>query len=388
MMGATTQGKRPFIIAHFDGHGVCVGAARARTLGLAPEDVYAKFPVTGPEQLASYIDTFFPTLVQRTVEIVDIPVDLKNPAQYIAAVNRLAMNTPTVLWDHHATDRQYVTQLLARAVLFANATDMAEALADEANRTLAYIGAVCDRDPTLLSRVGREEIETALLPLANRVDVLVRQDAEATVKRLVSEVDPIAFLRAAAVDYPPERLAHQAAILRRGINTVLVDLTPIAQQSQWSWKVLEQIALRTGADYVVAVASLYDRATNQYVPGVQVIKYWLSQRPSPRPTLAPVLGRQTIGHDDAFSIRALDASDARQLAELMFNHLETLTPKTATLIADERVAQAVRHDFNAILTMLTQILQRQTEMYEQYLELKRQQVELLRQSSARERRYD
>jgi hypothetical protein len=382
--------KPKFIIGHFDGHGVATTAARARSLGVPPERVYSKFPTTGPEQLPSYIDTYFPTLLQHDVEIIDIPVNIRNPKQYIDAVNRLAQNTNVTIFDHHKTDYPYVTQLLCRIVLFGSGVEMAEALSDERNRTLAYIGVVSDRDPSILSRVSRDEIERELLPLANRLDVLVRQDTEATVKALVSAVDPVEYIRSSNVQYPPETLARQANVVRRGLNTVLVDLTtiPAQQISAWSWKTMEQVAINTGADYVVAISESYDRQTNSYVPTVMVIKYWLSNRPSPRPQLQPVLGRTTIGHDDAFSIRALDPNDARSLAERLFNELELLSPRTTHLINEASIANAIRADFNTIMVKLAQILETQTKMYQEYLELKRQQVELLRQLQDRRARAD
>jgi len=385
-----TMFKPKYIISHFDSHGVATAAARARSISVPSERVYAKFPITGPEQLPNYIDTYFPTLTQHDVEIIDIPVNLRNPRQYIEAVNRLAANTPVTLYDHHKTDYQFATQILARMVIFGSGVEMAEVLSDERNRVLAYVGVVADRDPSILSRVSREEVEKELLPLANRLDVLVRQDAEATLKTLVTTTDPLEYIRNASVQYPPETLSRQVNVVRRGLNTVLVDLTtiPVQQISAWSWKTMEQVALMYGVDYVVAIAESFDRQTNQYVPTVLTIKYWLSQRPSPRPTLAPVLGRTTIGHDDAFSVRALDKNDAIQLANRMFEELELLTPKTVHLINETRVAEAVRADFVTILTRLTQILENQNKMYQEYLELKKQQVELLRQLQDRRARAD
>jgi hypothetical protein len=385
---ATTKPK--FIIGHFDSHGVSTAATRARSISVPSERVYAKFPITGPEQLPNYIDTYFPTLIQHDIEIIDIPVNLRNPKQYIDAINRLAANTPVTLYDHHKTDYQFATQILARIVIFGSGVEMAEVLSDERNRVLAYVGVVADRDPSILSRVSRDEVEKELLPLANRLDVLVRQDAEATLKTLVTTTDPLEYIRNASVQYPPETLSRQVNVVRRGLNTVLVDLTtiPVQQISAWSWKTMEQVALMYSVDYVVAIAESFDRQTNQYVPIVLTIKYWLSQRPSPRPTLAPVLGRTTIGHDDAFSVRALDKNDAIQLANRMFEELELLTPKTVHLINETRVAEAVRADFVTILTRLTQILENQNKMYQEYLELKKQQVELLRQLQDRRARAD
>jgi hypothetical protein len=100
------------------------------------------------------------------------------------------------------------------------------------------------------------------------------------------------------------------------------------------------------------------------------------------------MGRQTIGHDDAFSIRAMDLNDARQLADQLFNHLETLTPKVTHLVNDANVAEAVRADFNSIMQMLVRILEQQNKMYQEYLELKRQQVELLRRTTDTRTRAD
>jgi len=376
--------KPKFIISHFDGHGVATSASRARSLGVPSERVYSKYPITGPEQLPNYIDTYFPTLLQYDIEIIDIPVNLRDPRTFINAVNRLASNTSVAIFDHHKTDVQFVTQLLARFVIFSNAVEMAEVLSNEYNRTLAYIGVVSDRDSSILTRMSREEIERELLPLANRLDVLVRQDAEATLRNLVDSPNPIDYLRGVAVEYPPESLTRHVVVVRRGLNTVLIDLTqlPTQQISGWSWKVMEQIAMiYHNADYVVAVSLAFDRQTNQYVPVVQVIKYWLSSRPSPRPQLVPVLGRTTMGHDDAFSVRALDLNDARQLADRIFNELELLTPRTVHLVNESRVAEAIRADFSVIMQRLTQILELQNKMYQEYLELKRRQVQLLEQAT-------
>jgi hypothetical protein len=323
--------KPKYVIGHFDGHGVSTTAARARSLGIPAERVYSKFPVTGPEQLPDYIDEHFHVLAQHDVEIIDIPVNLKDPRAFIDAVNRLAASTPVALYDHHATSLQFAAQMLARVVVFGSGVEMAEALVDQENLMLAFIGVVSDRDSSILSRVSRDEVESELLPLANKLDVIVRLDAEKAVKDLASAADPIAYIRGVSAGYPPEVLARQVEVRRKGVNTVLVDMTrmPAQQVVGWGWKVMELVALQHGADYVVAVAVGFDRQANQYVPTVMVIKYWLSTRPSPRPVLAPVLGRVAIGHDNAFSVHATDADDARSLAERVYDELEHAPPRTA-----------------------------------------------------------
>ncbi|RLI86871.1 MAG: hypothetical protein DRP01_03255 [Archaeoglobales archaeon] len=376
--------KPRFILAHFDGHGVATAAARARSLDITYDRVFARYPVTSPEQLPNYIDSMFPTLTRYHVEIIDIPVNLKDPRTYIDAINRLARNTPVTIFDHHATDYQYANEILARYILFPNAIRMAEALVNQDELELALVGVVADRDREILTVRSREEVERELVPLAQRLDVLVRQDALETIKWLT--IDGIEYLRRTEAEYPPIVLAKQVTILRRGINTIMVDMTSgdLRQISMWSWKIMEQIALQYNIDYVVAVSMVYDRQTNQYVPATQVIKYWLSERPSPRPRIQPVLGRQTIGHDDAFSIRAIDLNDARQLAEQLFNELEAMTPRTVRLISESNVAEAVRYDYSAILEKLTRILENQEKLYREYLELKRRQVELLERTQRQE----
>jgi hypothetical protein len=392
----TSIQKPKYIITHFDGHGVATAAARARSLGVPSERVYSKYPITGPEQLPNYIDMYFPTLVQYDVEIIDIPVNLRDPRTFINTINRLASNTSVTMFDHHKTDYQFASQLSCRLIIFGSGVEMAEALTNQQNLQLVYIGVVADRDSSIVARISREEVERELLPLANRLDVLVRQDAEATLRNLVTAIDPIEYIRSSNAQYPPESLARQVQVIRRGLNTVLVDLTqlPPQQVSAWSWKVMEQVALQYNADYVVAVSQALDRQTNTVVLVVQVIRYWLSSRPSPRPQVSqPLYGRTTIGHDDAFSVRALDASDARALSQRIFEELELLTPRTVHLVNESRVAEALRHDFNVILQRLTQIAERieraisiQAEMYKEYLELKRRQVQLLEQAAQQQQR--
>ncbi len=382
--------RQKFIVGHFDGHGVATTVAYARTNNVPVDNIYVRFPDTGPEKIVDFIDTYFPTLVKYDVLFIDVPVNVKNPRAWIDAVNRLASNTNVVIYDHHETDTQYATQVVARMIIFPNATRMAIALSNDANRELAFIGVIADRDSSILSVMLRDEVER-LMPLANALDVLVRQDALQTTRNLVTASDPVQWLRtqASSVIYPPAQYAQSVEIARRGYNTLLVDMTKLPQNAGgWSWKIMEQVAYVHNVDYVVAINQVMDRQVNQTVPAVQVIRYWLSQRPSPRPQLQPIMGRQTIGHDDAFSVRALDANDARQLAEQIFNGLETLTPRVSHLIDDSNVAMAVRADFNAILQTLTRILEQQNRMYQEYLELKKQQVELLRRTTDTRTRAD
>ena len=286
-----TSGRWKYVMGHFDGHGVATTAAFCRTNNVLVDNVYVKFPDTGPERIVDYIDAFFPTLVKYDVVMIDIPVNLKNPGLWLNVINRLAMNTSVTIYDHHETDVQYATQLAARMVVFPNATRMAEVLSNDENRTLAYIGVVSDRDSSILSVMARDEVER-LMSLANALDVLVRQDALQTARNLITTVDPVQWLRAQAVSvaYPPAQLMSSVEILRRDYNTLLIDMTKLPQNAGgWSWKIMEFVAYINSVDYVVAVSQTVDRQTNQQIPIVQVIRYWLSNRPSPRPQLLSLI---------------------------------------------------------------------------------------------------
>jgi len=216
--------KPKYIIAHFDAHGVATAVARARSLSISADKVYAKYPTTGPEQLPNYIDTFFPTLVNHDVEIIDIPVNVRNPKQYIDTINRLAQNTSVTIFDHHKTDYQFATIITAKLVIFGSGVEMAEALSDERNASLAYIGVVADRDPSILSKFTRDVVNAELLPLANKLDMLVRQDADVALKNLITTPDPVEYLRTVSVQYPPEALAKQVGIIRRGLGISIIEL--------------------------------------------------------------------------------------------------------------------------------------------------------------------
>jgi hypothetical protein len=63
--------------------------------------------------------------------------------------------------------------ITARMIIFPNAVEMANALTSSENRELAYIGAVADRDQSILDVLSSEEVEK-IMPLANTADILVR----------------------------------------------------------------------------------------------------------------------------------------------------------------------------------------------------------------------
>ena len=375
--------KPTVIIGHFDAHGVLTTAARARTIK-AIHKVFSSYPHTGPEKLADFIDTYFPTLKENKVEIIDIPVNERDPSTYIEAVNRLSRNTDVTIYDHHKSDIKYATMITARMIIFPNAVEMANTLTNNENRELAYIGVVADRDQSILDVLSNEEVEK-IMPLANTADILVRDPnvgPQKLVDTLITDANPVELLRKLSAEkkYPPVEIANKITDVRKGYRTVLVDLTKLddstkAQLQAWIFKTMEAIAQKHRVDYVVAIAEAKDRQTNRVVPTVQVIRYWLSDAVAPK-KLVNTGGLTVIGHEDAFSIRALDIDNARMLATNIFNDLELASPRTTRLINEQVVAQAVESDFRTLINKISQIAEQQAQLQKEIKEVKTEQEEI------------
>lgn len=384
-----TSTSKALVIAHFDAHGVSTGAALAAALRAR---ILSRFPDTGPQKLAQYIAAL--DLYDTYVHIVDIPINVAAPREHIAALEDAAARARRlVMWDHHETDLRYIAEL-QRVELryFSTATDMALAIAqlheDPRYHELLYVGVVADRDSSILRVVDRETVEKRLLPMANTLDVLVRRDAQAVAEQLLaSATQP---LQSASVDYPPYRLAQQLQVLRRGASTLLlapVDLDTARSTGLETWlpKTLEQLLLSTGRDYAVIASEAEDRRTGQRFWSVRVVKYWLSDRPSPASLLRQhpeIQGRQVVGHEDYISIRAVDRQDAERLAQQVYEHLEHPVSQAARLVSDTVVSQAIQSDYNRILGLLERI----ASALERGAEAKQQQVELLRDLYQRDER--
>ena len=94
-------------------------------------------------------------------------------------------------------------------------------------------------------------------------------------------------------------------------------------------------------------------------------------------------GRTVVGNPGARSILARSPEDADMLVQQVVQRLNELiqvrayTPRTAHLINERTVAEAVIEDFRMIAQTLTEILRQMQQMYKQYLDLKKRQVEIL-----------
>ncbi len=400
------------ILTHFDAHGVAFGAARYRVLRQRGEDVevISKFPETGPRGLS---DGSLKTLVDNAnvapqrIEIIDIPIDVRNPDAAIKTLADLVMIAPVYYYDHHETDVPFIPRLHRHGIfasIFGDNVAMAaalELLSDNVAKELAIVGMVADRDKSVLKLTPRSEVEQRYLPIANRLDVVVRQPrivnatTQGDVAKLLADRGPEAI--PATIEYPPEQLAkellEQGKVVGEGSITILVDWSDQSfQHSMWTPKTLEQLLLLHGKYVAVAVTPGYNPRTRQ-VEGydVRILRYWLASEDIPVPEeVAKELIREkaitgnVVGHADYVSIRFGSVNEARRAAEIIYRRVEGMQPSVTHLINERNVAEALKRDFLTILNELKEIHKTMMEMYHEYLELKRRQVELLERTQRHE----
>ena len=395
------------MIAGPDAHGVATLAARLIVLnarGEEPQPV-ARFPDTTPRAAA---ETFARIAEQyeavRGTEVLDIPVNVQAPAAFIEALAKLP--SPVRFYDHHETSIPFIEQMQEKGIvpiITADAVQMSIALqlnSDNKAWELAKIGIVADRDPAILKVETRERIERELLPLANRLDVLVRNPRlvnagdQAELAGMLAEYG-VDMLAQSSVEYPPERLVYDVKVNEVGDVAVLADFTGLdpARTSMWVPKTMEQLALRHHKDIVVAVVPGFNPRTKT-VEGydVRVIKYWLSEYPLTAEELArDVIQRmaphgKVVGHENYVSIRFSSLEEARRIAREIYRRAEGRVSSTAHLVNDELVAMSVRRDYEKILELLERI----AKALERGAEAKEEQVGLLKELYQRDgiTRYD
>ena len=335
------------VVGHYDGHGVATAAARARVLRRGGAEVAAtsSYPEAGPEGLG---DGSLLRLVEpfgaRLVELVDIPVDARRPEASISTLARLRAAARVRVFDHHDTTRLFAQRLAEAGVELALARDglaMAWDLGllggdDLEALELAIVGLVSDRDASVLRVVGREEVESRYLPLANRLDVAVRSPRAlglgglGELVELLAERGPAAIPR--GLEYPPERLAREllSAVVEEGPAALLVDWRSASpEDTRWAAKTLEQLALMRRRAVVVAVVPGYNPRTGA-VEGwdVRAARYWLAaDAPQPRAALAAAarrlsLSRPIVGHPGYAIIRLDTPEQAMELAREVVREVE------------------------------------------------------------------
>jgi len=394
------------IVSHFDAHGVSFAAARMRVLMQRNEvvEIVSKFPETGPQGLSSgQIRQLIADIAPRRIEIIDIPIDVRNPDAAIRTLAELAMIAPVYFYDHHETDVPFTPRLYQHGVyasVFQNNVALAtalELLTDQLAKEMAIIGMVADRDPSVLKLVSKELVEQHYLPTANRLDVIVRQPqlvgcttpGEFAMRWARGEIIATVF---SSEQYPPEEIARElmTRIVEEGQVAILVDWSDQqTQHSQWTPKTLEQLLLLRRKYIAVAVVPGYNpRTRNIEGYDVRVLKYWLAgDVPTPEEVVKDLIAQRAIqgnvvGHADYVSLRYSTLNEARNAARTIFRRIEGQQSSVARLVSDNFVAEAVRRDYQNIM----QLLERIAKALEKGAEAKEQQVRILEELYKRDER--
>ena len=394
------------IMAHFDAHGVASAAARYMVHSEAGRrvEVYSKFPETGPVAFPDAVENVLKNYEPRIVEVIDIPVNVRAPAQFIEALRRITSIAKVVVFDHHETDKPFIPSLIEAGIFTATAdtaTAMLSMLLAGSNNQEAFkigvVGVVADRDASIISIVSREKIERYYLPLANKLDVIVRSprivglETQGDVAKWLAS-SGVAVLERVNVEYPPETIARELSnrIVEAGDVAILVDMSEIDQRlSQWIPKTLEQMLLNTRRHIAIAVAPGINPRTKS-IEGydVRMLRYWLSDVKIILENIAreeiqrAAAQGNVVGHGDYISIRMPTKEEAMNLARAIYQRVEGLRPAAAHLVNDQLVAEAVRRDYQK----LYQLLERIAAALEKGAEEKAKQVRLLEQLYERDER--
>ena len=328
------MGKRKLVLAHFDSHGVSFAAGYKAVEEMKGNEVVviSKFPETGPRGLS---DGSIKNLVEGQADeiiVIDIPIDVRNPDASINTLAELAKIAPVHYFDHHDTDRPFLDKLKEKGIdakLFEHNVAMAEALGlfkTEKTTELAIVGMVADRDKAVLSIVPRTTIETKYLPLANKLDMIVRNprlvggQTAGDVANILADKG-VKFLEELKVDYPPEKLADELLdkITSENEKAILLDWSDMpANLSMWIPKTLEQLLVKTKKSLAIAVVPAFNPRTKE-IEGydVRALKYWLSDEEIVPENVVKELfpDKRYVGHADYVSVRFDNLDDAKIAAE-------------------------------------------------------------------------
>jgi hypothetical protein len=369
------------VVGHFDAHGVTAAYLAAKAYGAS--EVFANYPATSPESVVQTLQNLYAASPSPLrIVLVDIPVDLKNPAAFARGLEDLALRHEVLYFDHHESSVQFLHlfQRVKAVFLGPSALTLNNYLlsripsATDIDRTVALVGAVGDRDPEVV-RQGLYSAE--LQRLADGLDVLVRErdGALRVVRALLQSPEAVLGEARARADQIP------AAQYGQRVGPVVVaegQLPPM-----WGPKALEKLAFSSAAWYAVGWG--VDERTK--TPIARAIIRWDIAAKMPYLPLPGNVARQlwptrnVIGHPAAPSVAATSEQEAREMAlqwarALAEQALKSAAPQAATFISETKVGEMIAE----VLHRLEQLIELQTRMYSEYLDLKRQQVELLRRA--------
>jgi hypothetical protein len=370
------------IVGHFDVHGISVAYLAARAFNAV--DAYANYPATSPETLIQTLQNMFAAAPQRLrIVVVDVPVNLKDPASFIQGLENLALRHEVLYFDHHESSVPYLSMFQRVRTFYVgpSALQMNMLLYNvipektEIDRTIAVVGAIGDRDVEVVKQgLFSQDLQT----ISDGLDAMVRERDGAlnTLKSLLT--DPLGTLeraRARAGEIPSVPLAQ-----RIGPVAVAEGQLP----AQWGPKTLERLAFTSNTYYAVGYG--YDERSRTW--NVRAIIRWDEEARKPylpKPgAIARSLwpARSIIGHPSAPSVAAASEPEAREMALTWARAIadavtKSAAPTVATLISESKVGEMLAE----ILYNIERVLEEQKKMYSEYLDLKRQQVELLKRAS-------
>jgi len=381
-------GEKVVVVAHHDVHGITVGYLASRAFSAT--EVYANFPQTAPENLIQTLQNMYAASPQKLkIVIVDIPVNLKDPASFVTGLENIATRHEVVFIDHHESSVPYLTQFrrvkpifLGPSALTLNNFLLGQITnANEIDKTIALLGAIGDRDSEVVKQgLLTNELQT----LSDGLDVLVREKDGALriIRSMVQNPNAVLDEAKARANQIPSAQVSQR------IGPVAVSLQQLPPQ--WGPKALEKMAFSVGSWYATGWG--VDERSKQ--PIARAIIRWdiqakMSNLPAPGQIARQLWPtRNIIGHPSAPSVAASSEAEAQEMVVQWARALadaSKFTTKTTTFINESIVGEA----FIEVLQRLEQILQNQQRMYQEYLELKKKQVELLERSeSSSTRRYD
>ncbi len=397
------------IIHDTDLHGLSCGVNAyyaLRRQGL-PANVYSHFDPRGVSTAPATLAQVVENLGLTDLIVLDIPIDVRNPKQYVDALVSHAQYKGRVLWLDHHGHSGWVDALNKSgviAVVFGTSFDLSMAIprmygtTDGFVEKWALIGAISDFDASVADKVS-PELE---LDVADTLDQAykTRRDQLMQVLGIAprSEHGNIGALSVGIVErgIEPERVIEAAKALVQPLPLPRYETTgPVVYTTQLpapglAWKTAWKLCLVTNSK----VAVVPTQTTNGYA--IIFATYWRAEDAIRNVVDTWVqrrfAGKQIVGHPGARSVLVSQGelenipALARELSEEIDKAV--YTPRTVTLISDKFVAQALHADLRAILARLAEILETQRAMYQEYLELKRRQVELLERIEDARRRAD
>jgi hypothetical protein len=369
------------VVGHFDVHGVTAALLAAKAFGAV--DAFANYPATSPETLIQTLQNMFAAAPQRLrIVVVDVPVNLKDPASFVQGLENLALRHEVLFFDHHESSVPYLPMFQRVRTFYVgpSALQMNMLLYNmipektDIDRLVALVGAIGDRDVEVVKQgLFSQDLQT----VSDGLDVMVREKDGAlnTLKALLANpMEVIGNARARAAQIP-------VAQLETRIGPVAVASGQLP--SQWGPKALEKLAFSVNAYYAVGYG--YDERSKTW--NVRAIIRWDEEDRKPylpKPgAVARALwsARSIIGHPSAPSVAAVNEVEAREMALTWARAIadavtKSTAPTVASLISESKVGEMLAE----ILYNIERVLEEQKKMYQEYLDLKRQQVELLRRA--------